>query len=102
MAITGFTGQRLGTLQTQALDTVSAITITPPTGSDFIIVEVHGNAAHMTFDGTNPTTSVGFKLAKGTPFKIDVGQDCTLKFIAITGTPNMYWQAFKTKKDNDA
>jgi hypothetical protein len=102
MAITGFTGQRLGTLQTQALDTVTAITITPPTGSDFIIVEVHGNVAHMTFDGTNPTTSQGFKIPANTTCKIDVGQDCTLQFIATTGTPNMYWQAFRTKKDNDA
>lgn len=102
MAITGFTGQRLGTLQTVALDTSTPVTITPPDGADFIIIEVHGHGAHITFDGTAPTTSIGFKLAKDTPFKIDVGQDTTLQIIATTGTPNAFWQAFKTKKDNDA
>ncbi|CAB4141839.1 hypothetical protein UFOVP422_13 [uncultured Caudovirales phage] len=102
MAITGFTGQRLGTLQTVALNTSTPATITPPDGADFIIIEVHNSVAHVTFDGTNPTTSVGFKLPTNTTCKIEVGQDCTLKIIATTGTPNAFWQAFKTKKDNDA
>lgn len=102
MAISGFTGQRIGTLQTQALTNHTAVTITPPDGADFIVLQVHQHDANITFDGTNPTTTVGFKLAKDTPFKIDIGQDTTLKLIAIENSPNCYWQAFKTKKDNDA
>lgn len=102
MAISGFTGQRLGTLQTQALSNAASVTITPPAGADFIVLQVHQHDANITFDGTEPTTTVGFKLAKDTPFKIDIGQDTTLKLIAIENNPNCYWQAFKTKKDNDA
>lgn len=102
MAITGFTGQRLGTLQTQALTNHSAVTITPPDGADFLILQVHQHDAMITFDGTAPTSSIGFKLTKDTPFKIDIGQDTTIKIIALQNSPNAYWQAFKTKKDNDA
>jgi hypothetical protein len=102
MAITGFTGQRLGTLQTQGLTNSVAVTIEPPAGADFVLIEIHQHDARITFDGTNPTTTVGFKLTKDTPFKVDVGQDTTLKLIAIENSPNAYWQAFKTKKDNDA
>lgn len=102
MAITGFTGQRLGTLQTLALVNHTPATITPPAGADFIVLQVHQHDANITFDGTAPTTSIGFKLAKDTPFKIDVGQDTTLQIVALSDNPNCYWQAFKTKKDNDA
>ena len=102
MAITGFTGQRLGTLQTQALSHTASVTITPPDGADFLVLQVQQHDAMITFDGTNPTTTVGFKLTKDTPFKIDIGQDTTIKIIAHADSPTAYWQAFKTKKDNDA
>jgi hypothetical protein len=102
MAITGFTGQRLGTLQTQALTNHTAVTITPPDTADFLVLQVQQHDAMITFDGTAPTTTVGFKLTKDTPFKIDIGQDTTIKIIAIENNPTCHWQAFKTKKDNDA
>jgi hypothetical protein len=102
MAITGFTGQRLGTLQTMNLVNHTAQTITPPDNADFIVLQVQAHDAMITFDGTNPTTTVGFKLTKDTPFKIDIGQDTTIKIIAIQNNPAVHWQAFKTKKDNDA
>jgi hypothetical protein len=102
MAITGFTGQRIGTLQTTALNNSTSVTLTIPEGADFILLESHQHNARITFDGTNPTTTVGFKLAKDTPYRISVGQDTVIKLIAIENNPNCYWQAFRTKRDNDA
>lgn len=100
MAITGFTGQALNTMQTIA-DASTAQTITPPAGTDFIILEAHQHDVRVRLDGTAPTTTVGFKIAKDTPVKIDCGQDVTVKIIAIEDSPAVYWQAFKTKRDND-
>jgi len=102
MAITGFTGQRLGTLQTVALNNATSVTITPPADADFILLEAHQHNVRITFDGTEPTTAVGFKLNKDTPYRIDIGQDTVIKLIAVENNPNCYWQAFRTKRDNDA
>lgn len=100
MAITGFTGQALNTMQTIA-DASTAQTITPPAGTDFIILEAHQHDLRVRLDGTAPTTTVGFKIVKDTPVKIDIGQEVTVKIIATSDSPAVYWQAFKTKRDND-
>lgn len=100
MAITGFTGQALNTMQTIA-DASTVQTITPPAGTDFVILEAHQHDLRVRFDGTDPTSTVGFLVAKDTPVKIDMGQEVTLKLIATADTPAVYWQAFKTKRDND-
>jgi hypothetical protein len=102
MAITGFTGIRLGAMQTVELSNSVATTITPPDGSDFILIECHQHDARIRFDGTAPTTTVGFKLSKDTPYRIDIGLDTTLKLIAIQNSPDCYIQAFRVKRDNDA
>lgn len=102
MAITGFTGIRLGAMQTIALSNSVATTITPPEGCDFILFECHQHNARIRFDGTAPTTTVGFQLAKDTPFQIEIGLDTTIKVIAIENSPDCYVQAFRVKRDNDA
>jgi len=100
MAITGFTGQALNTMQT--IENASTVqTITPPAGTDFVILEAHQHPIRVRLDGVNPTTTVGFLVAKDTPVKIDIGQEVTLKLIATSDGPAVYWQAFKTKRDND-
>lgn len=100
MAITGFTGQALNTMQTIA-DASTVQTITPPAGTDFVILEAHQHDLRVRFDGTDPTSTVGFKIVKDNPVKIDYGQDVTIKIIAMENGPAVYWQAFKTKRDND-
>lgn len=100
MAITGFTGQALNTMQTIA-DASTAQTITPPAGTDFIILEAHQHDIRVRLDGTAPTVEIGFSITKDTPVKIDIGQDVTVKLIAKSDSPPVYWQAFKTKRDND-
>lgn len=101
MAITGFSGQALNTMQTIA-DATTVQTITPPAGTDFILIEAHQHDIRVRFDGTDPTTTVGFKIVKDTPTQITYGQHVTIKIIAIENGPAVYWQAFKTKRDNDA
>ena len=100
MAITGFTGQALNTMQTIA-DASTVQTITPPAGTDFVILEAHQHDLRVRFDGTDPTSTVGFKIVKDYPVRIDYVQDVTIKIIAIENAPAVYWQAFKTKRDND-
>lgn len=102
MAITGFTGQRLGSMQAVTLSNSSATTITPPDDADFLVLQVQQHDANVTFDGSTPSSTVGYTLSKNTPFKIDIGQDTTIKIIAHANSPVCHWQAFKTKKDNDA
>ena len=102
MAITGFTGIRIGTMQTTALNNSTSVTVTPPADADFILFECHQHDARITFDGSEPTTTVGFKLSKDTPYRIDVGLMTTLKVIAIENNPNCYWQAFRVKRDDNA
>lgn len=101
MAITGFTGQALNTMQTIA-DATTVQSITPPEGTDFVIVEAHQHDIRVRFDGTDPTSTVGFKIVKDTPTMVSYGQDVTIKLIAIENGPAVYWQAFKTKRDNNA
>lgn len=102
MGITGFTGIRVGSMQTQALSNHTAVTITPPSDSDFILIECHQHDMRITFDGSAPTTSYGFKLNKDTPYRVDVGLGTTIKLIAIENNPNCYWQAFRVKRDDNA
>lgn len=102
MGITGFTGIRVGTMQTVALNNSTSVTITPPDGTDFLLLEIHQHDARITFDGSSPSTTVGFKLTKDTPYRVDVGLDTVIKLTAIENNPNCYWQAFRVKRDDNA
>lgn len=99
--ISGFTGQRIGALQSVALDSLVSVTITPPANADFLWLEIGQHDARITFDGTEPTATVGFTLHKDTPHPIDIGQDTVLKLIALADSPVCQWQAWKKKRDND-
>ena len=101
MAITGFTGIRIGTLQTIA-STATAQTITPPEGADFILLCARSQNQHITFDGTTPTAQIGFHIDANVTYRIDIGIDTVLKIIAHSGTPTVYWQAFRVKRDDNA
>jgi hypothetical protein len=102
MGITGFTGIRVGDMQTITLVNHTAQTITPPDTTDFILLEASAHDVRITFDGSNPTASVGFLLQKDTPYRIDVGLGTTLKLIATADSPACYWQAFRVKRDDNA
>ncbi len=102
MSISGFTGIRVGDMQTVALNNSTPVTITPPADADFLMVEIHQHDARITFDGSAPTTTYGFKLSKDTPYTLSVGLGTTLKVTAIENSPNLYWQAFRVKRDDNA
>lgn len=101
MAITGFTGIRVGTLQTIST-TSTAQTITPPDGCDFILLCAKQHDLHLTFDGTTPTSTLGFHISKDTTYRIDIGIDTIIKIIAQSDNPTVYWQAFRVKRDDNA
>lgn len=97
-----YTRIRIGTLQTTALSTEAVVTIVPPAEADYISFEVHAHDAKITYDGTVPTAEIGFTLVKGVEHIIPVGLMTTLKIIALSDSPNCYWQAWRTKRDDDA
>lgn len=101
MAITGFTGIRIGTLQTMST-TSSVQTIVPPDDADFILISWKSHDLMVTFDGTNPSATVGFHLSKDSTYRIDFGIGTTLKVIAQSGNPTVYWQAFRVKRDDNS
>lgn len=97
MGITNFTGQRLGAFTTISCSV--AVTVTYPDGADFLLIESHQHPVRITFDGTAPTDTLGFRLASDTPYVVSVGQETTLKMIATADDPTVYIQAFRTKED---
>ena len=97
MGLTNFTGQRLGSFTT--LSCSAAVTLSWADGADFLLVESHQHPVRVTFDGTTPTATLGFRLAADTPYVINVGQETTLKMIATADDPTVYVQAFRTKED---
>lgn len=100
MGITGFTGIRVGTLQT--IVTTTAQTITPPEGTDFILLCARTNNQTITFDGTTPTAQIGFHIDADVTYRIDIGLNTVLQIITHSGTPSVYWQAFRVKRDDNA
>jgi len=100
MSITGFTGQRIGahTIDT----TVSAVTtIVPEALADFILLECSTQNIRITFDGTTPSATVGFLLAKDIVHAIQIGRDTTLKIIEVAASASVQWQNFAARRDTD-
>ena len=97
MAITNFNGRPTGAFAT--LSASVAVTVTYPDLTDFLLIESHQHPVRVTFDGTTPTSTVGFRLAADTPYKVMVGDGVTLKMIATADDPTVYVQAFRTIED---
>jgi hypothetical protein len=101
MSVTGFTGIRVGMMQTTELNNATPVTLTPPADADYIFLEVHAHDMRITYDGSAPTTTVGFKFNKDVTYRVDVGLGTTIRAIALSGTPSCYWQAFRVKRDDN-
>lgn len=56
----------IGYQQITALGT--AVSLTPPTGADVAIIQAEGQPVRWRDDGTDPTTTVGMRLAAGADF----------------------------------
>lgn len=97
----GFTRIRIGTLQTVALNDLTSVTLTPPGEADYLSVIVHQHDAAITYDGTEPTATKGFTLVKDVEHYIPVGLMTTLKVISKSDSPNLDWQAWRTKRDDN-
>lgn len=63
----------------------AATSLTVPHLANVAVISVETQAVRMRDDGTDPTASIGFPLATGTPFTYD-GELSRLKLIAQTGT----------------
>ena len=97
MGITNFTGKPLGSLAT--LSASAAVTLTYPDGTDFVLMEAHQHDVRITFDGTAPTTTLGFLIKKDTPYVVNVGKESTIKIHSVSDDPTIYVQAFRTMED---
>lgn len=101
MAITGYTGRPLETIQSDA--TISAsTTITPATGADYILLEASTQNVRITLNGETPTATYGFLIAKDSVFQIDCGQDVTIKVIEVTAGASVQWQSFRKIAETNA
>ncbi|WP_250123630.1 hypothetical protein [Chroococcidiopsis sp. CCMEE 29] len=90
---TQFTVQTVGTIAARAgIDTVA--TFTPPNLASIAFICVEGQAARLTFDGTNPTATQGLRLpANLAPFRIDLAPNIAIKAIgeAAGGFLTILW-----------
>lgn len=102
MAISGFNGIPLNTMQTFTASNSAATTLSVPDGADFILIEGHQHDLRIRFDGTDPTSHIGFKIPKDTPTTVYVGIGTTIKIIAVENSPAVYWQAWRVMRDNNA
>lgn len=97
MPITNFTGKPLGSFAT--LSASNAVTLTYPEGTDFVLLEAHQHDVRITFDGTTPTTSLGFLIKKDTPYVVNVGKEATIKLCSVSDDPAIYVQSFRKMED---
>lgn len=100
MPLTGYQGIRVGS-HTINSSLSSAVTITIPEGVDSFLLQAFTQNVRVTFDGTNPTSTVGFQLTAGSMLQVDVGLDTTIKVIQETASASIQYQFFKTRRDYD-
>jgi len=78
---------------TSSVSTATEITI--PAGANRIMMQAATKSVRVTFDGTTPTTTVGFLLTAGNDPLIFPVQGCTLTAIEIAATAVLNYQFFE-------
>lgn len=79
---------------TQNSSLSSAVTLTPPSNADALLITVTGQAVRFTLDGTVPTTTKGFRIPTGQgPIIIDRGPNCaSIKIIEESASAAIEYQ----------
>lgn len=71
----------------------AAVTLTPPTTANALLIQAIAQNVRYTLDGTTPTASLGFLLrSDDQPLVIDVGADMTIKVIEESATATIEYQ----------
>jgi len=74
-------------------DFSSAATVTIPAGATKLMIQTTDQDIRFTLDGTDPTTSKGFKLVKDRdPIIIPLSQKTTIKIIEAAATADVQYQ----------
>lgn len=84
------------------LTTISAsvaVTVTWPELTDFLLVHPVGHDLSVTYDGTEPTTTLGFMIFKDQTSEVYVGPEMVIKIIAKSGDPVINIQPFRKLAD---
>ena len=77
----------------------TAVTVTWPELTDFLLIEPVGHDLAMTFDGSTPTISNGYLVKKNQTETVYVGPEMILKIIAKSDDPVINIQPFRKLAD---
>ena len=87
----------LGPLQT--ISASVAVTVTWPDLTDFLLIHPVGHDLSITYDGTTPTTDLGFIIKKDQTNEVYVGPEMLIKITAKSGDPIINIQPFRKLAD---
>ena len=79
---------------TSTASTLETLGYTFDEQTDSILVQAVGGDVRMTLNGTNPTASLGLKLADGTIFTLGVNEAKVAKFITGASSPKLEIAAY--------
>lgn len=78
-----------------SLSLANAETLTPPAGTQAVILQAITQAVSFTLDGTVPTSTVGFQLATNDMLLLDLATSVTIKAIQVTSGAVLQYQWVK-------
>jgi len=79
---------------TGTASTLATLGFTAHADTDSILVQAVGGDVRMTLNGTNPTASLGLRIADGMILTLGINEATVAKFITASGTPKLEIAAF--------
>lgn len=79
---------------TGTASTLAALGYTFDAETDSLLVQAVGGDVRMTLNGTNPTASLGIKIADGTSIQLDLEEAKAAKFITGASSPKLEIAAY--------
>lgn len=70
----------------------AAVTLTPPKGAEFLMMQALAQNIRFTLDGTTPTATVGFQLFAGDTVTIPMSENQVVKVIQEAATATLQYQ----------
>lgn len=79
---------------TGTASTLATLGYTYDSATDVLLIQAVGGDVRMTLNGTNPTTSLGLKIADGATIELGVDEAKVAKFITGTSAPKLEIAAY--------
>lgn len=79
---------------TGTASTLATLGYTYDPATDVLLIQAVGGDVRMTLNGTNPTTSLGLKIADGATIELGVDEAKVAKFITGTSSPKLEIAAY--------